>query len=152
MTPPEEMYLKVLHEAEPVACGLYLDICDQGFVNPDEAAVHFGLKQLGPHWREVDRAIAAALLSRILCEDMAFQQPRISEPESKICISEFLEHFGKAARFFTNGMWEVGWRKSKHSSTCFGAESVPATDATFDGGLLVLDEGKSGVLWLEDED
>lgn len=152
MKQPKEMQLKILHEAEPVACGLYLDICNQGFATADEAAIHFGLKPLGAHWRTVDRTTAEVLLLKLLCEDMAFHNPRLSESESKICTGEFLVHFGETAQFFTNGMWELGLRKSKHSNTCFGPESEPATDATFDGGLLVLDKGKSGILWLEDED
>lgn len=152
MVPPEEMYLKVLHEVEPVASCLHLDVSDQIFANPDEAALHFGLKPLGSNWRAVDRATASSVLSNLLCEDMAYDQPRLSKHEIAMSMDEFLTHFGASARFFTNAEWENRGLWSRQIVTSWELQWHPATAATYDGGVLVLDEGKSGVLWLEDED
>ncbi len=148
MVPPEEMYLKVLHEAEAVASKLYLDVCEQDFASPDEAALRFGLNPLQTDWRTIDKPLALAVLESLLRTDLAYGQPRLSKHETKISIEEFITHFGLRAQFFTSGEWETRGHFNAETGVCLDQGSYPA----FDGGVLALDEGKAGVLWLEDED
>jgi len=146
------MILDALHAKEAMASALYLDVRDQAFVDPDEAARTFGIRALGEKWRRVDRDTASRVLLALLNEDMAFSSPRISEDQAKAASEEFLGSFDAGAAFFTNGKWEDGWTKSAGTGVSFGPEWEPATQATFDGGVLVLDRARSGILWLEDED
>lgn len=148
MVPPEDMYLKVLHAVEPVASRLYLDVCKQDFATPDEVALHFGLSPLGADWRTIDKPLALAVLENLLRTDLAYDQPRLSKHETKISIEEFITHFGPNSQFFTNGEWETRGQYNAETGVSLDHENYPA----FDGSVLVLDEGKAGVLWLEDED
>jgi hypothetical protein len=99
----------------------------------------------------VEKAVAHAILCYLLREDMAFSSPRLPEDIAQATAEEFLSRFSPGARFYTNGNWEDGWRTSRTGGS-FGPAWQPATMATFDGGILVLDDVCSGVLWLEDED
>lgn len=148
----KEMVLKALHAKEAIAFALHLEIRAQAFAHIDDAAREFGLRPLGDRWRGVDRDTAARVLFALLIEDMAFSSPRMSEEEAKSACDEFLSQFGTDSWFFTNGKWEDGWTKSESKGASFGPSWEPATDATFDGGVIVLDRSRSGVLWLEDED
>jgi hypothetical protein len=146
------MLLNALHAKQAIAFALHLEVLDRAFIDIDEAARTFGLQPLGDKWRAIDRVTAMRVLFALLIEDMAFSSPRMSEQEARMASEEFLSQFGAGSRFVTNGNWEDGWTRSKHSSTAFGPEWTPATNATFDGGVIVLDRSRSGVLWLEDED
>lgn len=148
MVPPEDMYLKVLHEAEPVASKLYLDVCKQELTTPNEAAIHFGLDHSRTEWRTIDKPTALAVLENLLRTDLAYGQPRLSRHEIKISIEEFITHFGPKAQFLTNGEWETRGQYNAETGISLDQGNYPA----FDGGVLVLDEGKAGVFWLEDED
>jgi hypothetical protein len=55
------------------------------------------------------------------------------EQQAEQLTERFFAQFGAGARFVTNN-----W--------------CPATDATFDGGVLVIGPQRSGCLWVEDED
>ena len=101
---------------------------------------------------QIDRVTAARLLFALLVEDMAFSSPRISAEQAKMAVEEFLSQFDADSRFVTNGNWEDGWTNSEDGCTAFGPSWEPATNATFDGGVIALDSSRSGVLWLEDED
>jgi len=59
---------------------------------------------------------------------------------------DFLKWFGGGVKYFTNAQWPEG----DLSVDSIGAWT-PATDATFDSGILVLGS-QSGVYWIEDED
>ena len=146
------MILDTLHEKEAIACALHLDVRAKAFTSIDDAAREFGLRPLGDKWRGVDREIAAQVIFALLIVDMAYSSPRISEEEARAGCDEFLSQFDSDSWFFTNGTWEVGRTKSESKGVSFGPSWTPATDATFDGGVIVLDRSRSGVLWLEDED
>ncbi|RYD60919.1 MAG: hypothetical protein EOP83_18290 [Verrucomicrobiaceae bacterium] len=146
------MNLLDLHRVDPIAFGFRLVVSSEIHASPDSAAVAFGIKVLGEAWREVSRTVAESILLELLRKDMAFSSPRLEEPVVRAGVDEFLASFSAESRFFTNGNWEMGWIRSKHSSTSFGPEWSPTTDATFDGGVIAIDTWRSGILWLEDED
>jgi hypothetical protein len=146
------MNLDKMHEAAQIAFGLHLQFTDQAFRTHDEAAGFFGLKHIGSNWSLIDRVTAQTILCRLLREDMAFSSPRIPEPAAQAEAHGFLSEFTSDARFYTNGNWEDGWTNSRFGGASLGPDWHPATEATFDGGVLALDTESSGVLWLEDED
>lgn len=145
------MLIDALHAKEDIASALHLEVRETAFTSIDDAARAFGLRPLGDKWRGIDRETAARVLFALLLEDLAFSSPRMSEEEAKLGADEFLGQFGADSWFYTNGNWEDGWTKSGESFS-FGPSGEAATDATFDGGVIVLDQTRSGILWLEDED
>ena len=146
------MILDALHAKEAIASALYLEVCEQAFADPDEAARAFGIRPIGEKWRRLDRDTTSRVLLALLIQDMAFSEPRVPEDQARAASDEFLGSFGAGAAFFTNGKWEDGWTTSAGTGVSFGPEWEPVTEATFDGGVLVLDVARSGILWLEDED
>jgi hypothetical protein len=74
---------------------------------------------------------------------MAYSYPMMSVERAKELAEQFLEQFGAVAKFYSNGWtgWETG-------STGWS----PATDATFDTGVLIIGNDRSGCIWVEDED
>ena len=144
--------LKALHEQQMIADGLHLDVVQGSLETPDDVARNFGLKEIGAAWREVDRSNAIQILRNLLAESMAHQSPRLEPDQVTLAIDQFMSSFTEGAAFFTNGTWETGPQKGKHSNTVFGPDWEPVTQATFDGGIVALGLGIFGILWIEDED
>jgi hypothetical protein len=147
-----KMKLAEMHAADPIAQELHLHVVDQTFDEPDSAGAHFGLKAIGDCWRAVDRDTARSILITLLREDMAYSLERIPLESAESGADEFLGAFSPGSQHFTNGNWEAGWSKSAHGGAAVGPGWQPVTDATFDGGILVLDSSRTGLLWFEDED
>lgn len=142
-----------LEAAEPLAQKVHLHVIAEIITTPDDMALRCGLKPIGTSaWISLDRPQAMAALQHLLRCDMAHSQPRLPVETAQMVAAEFLGHFSPAARFFTNGGWHEEARRSLHSSTVSGPGWQPATGATFDGGVVVLDTTLAGLLWLEDED
>lgn len=114
----------------------------------DEVALQFGLRPLGNAWREVDRERAATILRSLLERDLAYNSDVDSAPLAEEVSRHFVQEFCDGARFFTNGEW--------HDDNPTIGRSVgvwtPATESTFDAGILVLHDDRVGVYWIEDED
>jgi len=144
--------LKALHEKQMIADGLHLDITQGSLKTPDDVARHYGLQEIGAAWRQVDRSTAVMILRSLLAEDMAHQSPRLELGQVNVAIDQFMAPFAEVTTFFTNGTWETGWQKGKHSNTVFGPDWEPITQATFDGGIVALGTDVFGILWIEDED
>jgi hypothetical protein len=73
----------------------------------------------------------------------------MSEAAATALAAEFLSRFGETARFYTNGTFPphderrpAGWMGSWD----------PITRATFDTGVIAVDDVTVGLLWFEDED
>ena len=144
--------LKTLHEKQMIAAGLHVDVIHGSLETADDVARHFGLKAIGAAWRRVDRSTAIHILRNLLEENMAVQSPRLEPDKAKLAIDEFMEAWAEDTAFFTNGTWDTGWQKSKHSNTLFGPDWEPITQATFDSGIVALGPRIFGILWIEDED
>ena len=146
------MTLVEMHHRKPIAFGFHYKLFAARFDHPDDAATSFGLKPIGDAWRQVDRATAKMILNILLKEDMAYSWERLPDPITRKEADQFVSNFSEAAKFFTNGTWEAIPRESEDWRVGYGPQWHPATDATFDGGVLALDAESSGLLWLEDED
>ncbi len=108
-----------------------------------ELAREFGLHEDPLAFTPVTASNAMALLTSILHKDMANRQPVMPQERAKELAEQFVEQFGEDVTFYSNGWtgWETG-------STSW----YPATDATFDTGVLILGKDRSGCIWVEDED
>jgi hypothetical protein len=98
-----------------------------------ELAKEFGLRPDAACYREIDQACARLSVQRLLHRDLAYSAEVMPEQQAVRLTERFFAEFGTGARFFTNN-----W--------------CPATDATFDEGVLVISPQRSGCLWVEDED
>ena len=118
--------------------------------SPDDVARSFGLRAIGESWREVDRAKAGFILRALLERDMAYNCEAESAPIADTTSAEFVSEFAEDAKFFTNADWV------EQANGVLNAREIgswmPATDSTFDSGILVLHTHRIGVCWLEDED
>jgi hypothetical protein len=98
-----------------------------------ELAQEFGLRNDPACYREIDETLAQLSVRRLLHRDLAYSGEIMPECQAIKLTEQFFAQFGSGTRFFTNN-----W--------------CPATDATFDEGVLVIGVYHSGCLWIEDED
>jgi hypothetical protein len=98
-----------------------------------ELAREFGLRDDPTCYREIDEAAARASVRRLLHRDLAYDAEVIPESQAARLTDRFFAPFGAGTRFFTDN-------------------ACPATDATFDEGVLLLGPDRSGCFWVEDED
>ncbi len=113
-----------------------------------EAAGLFGLATAPWIYREVSREEARAVLLCVLEKDMAYRCELMPADAAASLADAFLSSFDAArARHFSNGDIALRARAKGH-----GQGWHPATDATFDSGVLVLDADRVGCAWFMDED
>jgi hypothetical protein len=98
-----------------------------------ELAREFGLRDVPEAYREIDERSARESVQRLLHRDQAYSAEIMTEQEAARLTEAFFAQFGAGSRFFTNN-----W--------------CPATDATFDEGVLVMGPQGCGCFWVEDED
>ncbi len=107
-----------------------------------------GLQPAPERLREVDESYAQGIVTQVLRRDLAYGTELMSDAEAQALAAGFLELFrDRAPRYFTNGDFHR-WPGKRPSSPSWN----PMTDATFDTGVLVLARGRTGYLWVEDED
>lgn len=108
------------------------------------AAADFGLSGKAAVYREVPADEAVLLLAAVLHRDMAYDQQIMPAARALDLAKDFVGSFPRdPTRFFTNGTFG---RKQEAPSWS------PATDATFDTGVIVLSSGMTACLWFQDED
>ena len=133
-----------------------MDICDRirrarhvgkthcgivsGRMNVVEAARTFGLADDSAIFRTIGRVEADAIATRILHTDLAYSTKIMALARAAHLWQRFMEVFeGQDVEFSTNaGTDACSW--------------MPATNATFDLGVLVIGTTSTGCLWVEDED
>jgi hypothetical protein len=135
-------------EGYGVHCGVRLEI----YQAPDLLAREFGLRSEPNIYRQVDAETARHILRKLLHKDMAYGSELLPISEANALANEFIELFSNLdPRFYTNGNWQLP-PKQTASHVWKGNTWNPATDATFDAGILVLGNQLSGCAWFEDED
>lgn len=121
---------------------------DTSALTTSEAARLFGLFDSPDIYSEVSLEEARAVLVAVLIKDMAYGSPLVQPEEAAELADLFLGAFAcDDARYFTNG--EFG---KPRSSPNIGAGWSPATEHTFDSGVLVLGSRQVGCAWFMDED
>lgn len=114
-----------------------------GAASVTEVARAFGLRADPLCYHEIDEVSARAVAAGVLGRDLAYRAELLPPAEASALAARFFERcIGPGCRFYSNRGVSPG------SS---GGWS-PATDATFDGGVIVVGGARSGCLWVEDED
>lgn len=105
-----------------------------------EAARIFGLADDNAIFRSVERAEADEIAIYVLHADLAYSSEIMPPARAADLWRHFMELFqGQEVTFATNAGAQSGsW--------------MPATNATFDMGVLVIGATQAGCLWVEDED
>ncbi|MBQ0946611.1 hypothetical protein KAK07_25015 [Ideonella sp. 4Y16] len=123
-------------------------VLEEAFASPELAALAFGLKGEPAIYSEVSPKEAACVLRSVIHRDMAYEIELVPLGQAEELAAKFLQAVGTVgARYFTNGTFGLP-RQSPH----VGASWSPATEATFDTGILVLTPERTACLWFEDED
>jgi len=105
-----------------------------------EAARAFGLAEDKATYRSVGSTEAEEIAVHILRADLAYSLKIMSVLRAADLWRQFMALFeGQNVEFATNVLADpTNW--------------MPATQATFDMGVLVMGSSKTGCLWVEDED
>lgn len=110
------------------------------------AAAEFGLLSSAGIYIEVSALEAESVLRSVLHRDMAYEREIVPLDEAARLAAEFIRQFSfESAKFYTNGEYgrprinsSVGW--------------TPATEATFDTGVLMVSPNRIACAWFMDED
>jgi hypothetical protein len=111
-----------------------------GALSISEAARAFGLVEDSTIYRPIGRDEADAIAAHILQAGLAHGLEIMSSSRAVYLWQQFMAQFDEGeVNFVTNAAESLNaW--------------TPATDATFDMGVLVFGASKVGCLWVEDED
>lgn len=115
---------------------------DAAFAAPEDAARRFGLSAAPGTYVEITPDRAVEVLTTALHEDLAYGVEIVPlDRAAALARRVVAAHTDVGTRFYTNGT--LGTKSPSWT---------PATDATFDIGVLVLTPTISVVLWFQDED
>jgi hypothetical protein len=105
-----------------------------------EIARVFGLADDSRIYRSIGIIEAGEIVAHVLCADLAYGSVMMSVSRAADLWKQFLALFdGEGIKFVTNAGTQLdSWD--------------PATQATFDMGVIVVGTAKAGCLWVEDED
>lgn len=137
-------YMEVWDEIKHTRdCGVvHCGILEEPSLSVSAVASRFELHPDPGIYREITPAQAQAIAVHILHRDLAHDNEILPLARATRLAEGFMALF-EAASFYTNGDFHSsgpnhGWN--------------PATNATFDTGILVIGAPRSGCLWVEDED
>lgn len=105
----------------------------------DQFTLAKGYYALGSAWQAVPREDAIRFLSAVIARDMAYGIQQCPIEEAERLTASFIDFFADDAIIFSN------------VSDAHGP-IAPLTSATFECGMVVLDEELIGILWIQDED
>jgi hypothetical protein len=130
---------------------VYAAILARSYASPVDAAVDFGLQPNERAFNEIDRNRARSILRYLLRYDLAYGCDLMTEEQSRQTIDLLMERLPGDTRFYTNAEWD---RRSTlgENHIASGTNWVPATDCTFDGGIIALAKNCSVCVWFGDED
>jgi hypothetical protein len=123
-------------------------VTERSFSRAEEAAAEFGLSAREGAYGPISREEAIEVLACVIHKDMAYGVDFVAISRARELAAEFVGAFRQeGTRFFTNGTFG-----KPREGVDTGASWVPATDATFDTGVLVLSSHLAACLWFADED
>ena len=116
-----------------------------------ELAREFGLRDEPRFYKEIDESAARNLIRSVLHRDLAYSAEIMPEARAAELAQRFLAQFGPGTRYWSNGSWHLA-PVTLPNGVVHGASWDAVTAATFDTGVLAIGPGRSGCLWVEDED
>lgn len=141
--------MKVLAQIVEARGGDVIAETRQGFVGRvSEAAAIFGLFEDPDIYTEVSRDESISILTSVMNQDMAYHVEIVSKDVANQLATDFIDGFkADGPRFYTNGTFGRPF-----VATGPGPTWTPATNATFDTGVLVIGQSSFGCVWFNDED
>lgn len=110
----------------------------------DEVATVAGIEALGKRWCEVDRTAAEEFLVAVLHRSLAYRVELMPLGTAQWLARAFLDSVGThGSRFATNG-------EGRPMESGFSWN--PATEHTFDAGVVAIGANGSALYWVADED
>ena len=113
-----------------------------------KAAASFGLSDDEKLYRETDMEMARAIVVNVLHRDLAYGNRLISLGRAEELASQVMQRFAQGgSRYFTNAEFKHG-----AAAALVLSRWDPATNATFDTGVIILGAAETGCVWVADED
>lgn len=103
-----------------------------------------GYKELGERWIEIDKIYAMEILTFILTRDLAYNGRVMKDSKAREIVYSFINLFGNKIRFFTNSSYNLEEYRLESWNEI--------TEATFDSGIIAIDNNYIGIIWMMDED
>jgi hypothetical protein len=121
---------------------------DRCFSLAEQAAPEFGLSAKPEIYEQISPDEAVEVLASVIHKDMAYGYEFTPLEQARQLASSFVFSFPPLdTTYFTNG----SFGKPRENPNV-GPSWSPATDATFDTGVLVLSGVSTSCLWFKDED
>jgi hypothetical protein len=117
----------------------------------DAFVQQLGFRALNDAWIAITRQQAEALIRRVIGYDLAYGAALTDLDTASDLAGRFIGCFGDQARCYTNGTWHEA-DTAISQSVIRGASWTPITPATFDTGVVCLDDRNIAILWVQDED
>lgn len=113
----------------------------------DEFVAELNHKKLDSLWKPFEKYDAERLLTSILHKDMAYQCKCMEIGLARSTMRSFFDLFSDSPRFYSN----TEFRPESGGLVSIGSYQA-LTSATFDSGIVAVDESHIGFIWIEDED
>lgn len=127
--------------------GCIADTINIGVESVESAAKLFHLSDKVGIYKMIEKAEALELLKVVLHKDMAYGVKIMSSVKASNLAEELIGQFGEDAVYYSNG----DYGKPRKNSNV-GASWTPATEATFDTGVIVISNSAVSCVWFADED
>lgn len=113
----------------------------------DEFVSELSHKRLESLWKSLKKYDAERLLTSILHKDLAYHYECMDIALARSTMRFFFDLFSESARFYSN----ADFRPDSGGLVTIGSyQSI--TNATFDSGVVAIDDDHVGFIWCEDED
>lgn len=113
----------------------------------DEFVSELNHKKLNALWKAFKKYDAERLLTSILHKDMAYQYECMEIGLARSTMRSFFDLFSASARYYSN----AEFRPESGGFVSIGSyQSI--TNATFDSGIVGIDDKHISFIWIEDED
>lgn len=113
----------------------------------DEFVSELSHQKLESLWKPLKKYDAEKLLTSILHKDMAYQFECMEIGLARSTMRSFFDLLSESARFYTNAELRA---ESGGFVSLSSFHSI--TEATFDCGVVAIDDNHIGFIWCEDED
>jgi hypothetical protein len=96
--------------------------------------------------KEIDTSTAEKIIEAILWKDLAYGAEIMPKEQASKYALWFVEQYSsQECKLYTNGDWVNYHQKSSNGWH-------PLTDATFDGGIIIVHPQYAICIWVQDED
>jgi len=134
----------VLFEIKQISSDISIEKTEDLIKIIDLFVSQFGYAELGDRWQEITQAAAAKILLFLLTKDLAYSAKIMPVEAAEQISIKIFNFFNKDCQFFTNAVFVNNY------SALSAWNSL--TKATFDTGVIFINETLIGIIWVKDED